>query len=245
MMKRENLFQKKVSPQDNERSKQLTLAEKTGNLKLGAFSLNCWPQPMFQLTSLKIIDLSFNNIEAIPPEIKIFQDLVALYINNNPLSVVPVEIAECKKLKTLDLSTTLVKWLPREMAELKFLSEVNLKDCPLKTNLSNSYDMGINTLMFYFERKFDRRKYKELIVRYLKEWIYVNDKEEVIRSNVDNVFNYMKDLETKHFKRMLKNAQYLFPKDIRNINPGKIKQQLLDSFNERTLTMTKTNKTLY
>lgn len=82
-------------------------------------------------------------------------------------------------------------------------------------------------------------------MRYLKEWIYVNDKEEVIRSNVDNVFNYMKDLETKHFKRMLKNAQYLFPKDIRNINPGKIKQQLLDSFNERTLTMTKTNKTLY
>ncbi len=46
MMKRENLFQRKVSPQDNERNKQLTLAEKTNNLKLGAFSLNCWPQPV-------------------------------------------------------------------------------------------------------------------------------------------------------------------------------------------------------
>jgi len=115
---------------------------------------------MFQLTNLKIIDLSYNNIEAIPPEIKVFEGLVALYLNNNPLKTVPVEIAECKKLKTLDLSETLVCWLPREMAQLKFLSEVNLKNCPLKTNLSHSYDMGINTLMFYFERKHDRRKYK-------------------------------------------------------------------------------------
>lgn len=119
---------------------------------------------MFQLTNLKIIDLSYNNIEAIPPEIKVFQDLVALYLNNNPLKTVPVEIAECKKLKTLDLSETLVFWLPREMAQLKFLAEVNLKNCPLKTNLSSSYDMGINNLMFYFERKYDRRKYKVKIV---------------------------------------------------------------------------------
>lgn len=115
---------------------------------------------MFQLTKLKIIDLSYNNIEAIPPEIKVFQELIALYLNNNPLQTIPVEIAECKKLKTLDLSETLVTWLPREMAQLKFLSEVNLKNCPLKTNLSMSYDTGINNLMFYFERKYDRRKYK-------------------------------------------------------------------------------------
>lgn len=115
---------------------------------------------MFQLTNLRTIDLSFNNLEAIPPEIKLFKDLVALYLNNNPLQTIPVEIAECKKLKTLDLSNTLVTWLPREMAELKFLSEVHLKNCPLKTNLSSSYSTGINELMGYFERKHDRRKYK-------------------------------------------------------------------------------------
>jgi len=240
MLKRDNLFQRKETPQDNERNKQLILAEKTCNLKLCASSLKAWPQPMFQLTNLKIIDLSYNNIEAIPPEIKVFEGLVALYLNNNPLKTVPVEIAECKKLKTLDLSETLVCWLPREMAQLKFLSEVNLKNCPLKTNLSHSYDMGINTLMFYFERKHDRRKYKKLIIKYLKEWIYVNDKEEKIAQQVEIVFNNMKDLETKHFKRMLKNAQYLFPKDIRNIDPSVIKQKLVDSFNERTLIQTQT-----
>ncbi len=118
---------------------------------------------MFQLTNLRIIDLGFNNIEAIPPEIKTFESLVALYLNNNPLKTVPVEIAQCKKLKTLDLSETLVSWLPREMAQLKFLQEVNLNNCPLKTNLSSSYDCGINNLMFYFERKYDRRQYKVIL----------------------------------------------------------------------------------
>ena len=79
-----------------------------------------------------------------------------------------------------------------------------------------------------------------MIIKYLKEWIYVNDKEEKIAQQVEIVFNNMKDLETKHFKRMLKNAQYLFPKDIRNIDPSVIKQKLVDSFNERTLIQTQT-----
>lgn len=78
-----------------------------------------------------------------------------------------------------------------------------------------------------------------MIIKYLKEWVYVNDKEKTIARQVEIVFNHMKDLETKHFKRMLKNAQYLFPKDVKNINPSDIKQKLVDSFNERTLIQTK------
>ncbi len=46
MLKRENLFQRKVTPQENERNKQLLVAEKTGNLKLCASSLKLWPQPV-------------------------------------------------------------------------------------------------------------------------------------------------------------------------------------------------------
>ena len=118
---------------------------------------------MFQLINLKVIDLSFNNIEAIPSEIKVFQELTALFMNNNPLRTIPVELAECKKLKMLDLSDTLVSWLPREMSDLRFMSEVNLKNCPLKMNLSSSYEMGINSLMYYFERKNDRRIYRVIL----------------------------------------------------------------------------------
>ena len=39
-----------------------------------------------------------------------------------------------------------------------------------------------------------------------------------------------KDLETKHFKRLLKNAQYIFPKQIESVDPYHIKQQIMDSF---------------
>jgi len=46
MLKRDNLFQRKETPQDNERNKQLILAEKTCNLKLCASSLKAWPQPV-------------------------------------------------------------------------------------------------------------------------------------------------------------------------------------------------------
>lgn len=104
--------------------------------------------------------MSYNNLESIPIEIKLLQELNTLYLNNNPIQAVPIEISECKKLRVLDLSDTNVKWLPREMAKLKFLSDINLKNCPLKGNLEHSYQMGINTLMNYFERKMDRSIYR-------------------------------------------------------------------------------------
>jgi len=104
--------------------------------------------------------LSYNNLEYIPPEIKVFKELKYLYLNNNPLQSVPIEISECKKLRCIDLGDTLVKWLPREMAKLTFLSDINLKNCPLQGNLASTYQMGINSLMSYFQRKLDRSIYR-------------------------------------------------------------------------------------
>lgn len=46
MIKRENLYQRKVTPLESERNKQLILAEKTATLKLCASSLNAFPQPV-------------------------------------------------------------------------------------------------------------------------------------------------------------------------------------------------------
>jgi hypothetical protein len=70
----------------------------------------------------------------------------------------------------------------------------------------------------------------------LKEWIYVNNSREDIQQVVEEVWKCMKDVETKHLKRLLKNAQYLFPKKIDEVDPMLIKEKLLDSFNERTAT---------
>lgn len=40
---------------------------------------------MLELKKLKIIDISFNNIEEIPESIREYENLEALYLNNNPL----------------------------------------------------------------------------------------------------------------------------------------------------------------
>lgn len=55
-----------------------------------------------------------------------------------------------------------------------------------------------------------------------------------IQEMIEQVFKQMKDLETKHLKRLLKNAQYLFPKNIEDVDPLEIKRKLVASFNEKT-----------
>lgn len=69
----------------------------------------------------------------------------------------------------------------------------------------------------------------------MKEWIYVNNTREEIQASVELVWKAMKDVETKHLKRLLKNAQYLFPKQIELIDAYEIKEKLLASFEEKPL----------
>lgn len=77
-------------------------------------------------------------------------------------------------------------------------------------------------------------------MKFLKEWIYVNNTRDEIQESVEFVWKAMKDVETKHLKRLLKNAQYLFPKRIEEIDAYAIKEKLLASFDEKN-TMMETN----
>ena len=115
---------------------------------------------MFDLLKLKVIDLSYNNLESIPPEVSLFTELTELYLNNNPIQNVPIEFALCTKLKVLELSSTFIKWLPRDMANLKSIYLIGLNNCPLAGNLAEIYTQGINSMMRYFQRKYDRSKYR-------------------------------------------------------------------------------------
>lgn len=73
-------------------------------------------------------------------------------------------------------------------------------------------------------------------MKFLKEWVYVSKSREEIQDMIEGVLKNMKDLTTMHLKRLLKNAQYLFPKDFEDVNPHFIRDHLLDSFKERTAT---------
>jgi hypothetical protein len=76
----------------------------------------------------------------------------------------------------------------------------------------------------------------------LKEWIYVNNTREEIQQSVEFVWKALKDVETKHLKRLLKNAQYLFPKRIEEIDAHDIREKLLASFEEKNTLMETNNR---
>lgn len=51
------------------------------------------------MTNLVRLDLSFNNIVKLSPDIALLQNLQQLWLNDNPMREVPIEIAKCQKLK--------------------------------------------------------------------------------------------------------------------------------------------------
>ena len=62
------------------------------------------------MTYLVRLDLSYNNIVKLSPQIGSLVNLQQLWINDNPLREVPLEIANCQKLK---VSYTLLQPEPR------------------------------------------------------------------------------------------------------------------------------------
>eukprot|EP01016_Furgasonia_blochmanni_P045391 TRINITY_DN6390_c0_g1_i1.p1 TRINITY_DN6390_c0_g1~~TRINITY_DN6390_c0_g1_i1.p1 ORF type:complete len:265 (+),score=33.46 TRINITY_DN6390_c0_g1_i1:82-876(+) len=182
------------------------------------------------LSNLVIIDLGFNGIEEVPKQIQQFKFLEKLFLNNNPIQYVPIEISECSKLKVLDLSYTHVKYLPRDLCKLrKTLYLINLKACPLAGKVSLAYDAGLLNLFDYLQRKADRKKYREIVCKQLKEWVYPFKSEDEIQVMLQSVWDNMKDVETKDLKRLVRNLQNIFPLNFDDCDPYIIRQKLFSS----------------
>ena len=91
------------------------------------------------MTNLLRLDLSFNNIVKLNPQIGDLSNLQQLWLNDNPLREVPVELSKCHKMKELDLKNTFIITLPREMANMTALLVLNLDGAPTKETLQASY----------------------------------------------------------------------------------------------------------
>ena len=50
---------------------------------------------VFKMTNLVRLDLSYNNIVKLSPQISQLCNLQQLWLNDNPLREVPIEISEC------------------------------------------------------------------------------------------------------------------------------------------------------
>lgn len=79
-------------------------------------------------TKKKEINLFYRNIQFIPMEISLLQNLKILSFSNNHLTSLPKEIGSLKNLQTLNLSNNQISLLPKEIGGLEGLKKLDLYD---------------------------------------------------------------------------------------------------------------------
>ncbi|KAF5419007.1 MAG: hypothetical protein C5S49_00980 [Candidatus Methanogaster sp.] len=99
---------------------------KQPGLDLSGNQLTALPPEIAKLASLTELDLSGNQLTALLPEITKLTSLTELYLSNNQLTALPPEIAKLTKLTGIYLSGNQLTALPPEIAKLTNLTVLNL-----------------------------------------------------------------------------------------------------------------------
>lgn len=63
----------------------------------------CVPEAVLELTQLVSLDLSYNALEALPPEIATLRNLEELYLAHNNLATLPAAIGALSRLSALNI----------------------------------------------------------------------------------------------------------------------------------------------
>jgi len=116
--------------------KDLILKAKESNattLDLSFEGLTSLPPEIAELKNLTELDISSNQLSSLPPEIKELKNLTTLIISGNQLSSLPPEISELKNLTILDISGNQLISLPPEITELKNLTQLNIRSNQLSS----------------------------------------------------------------------------------------------------------------
>ena len=213
--------------QHNEIKTKLSQAGQTKILHLNNYNLDTILPGVIKLGCTLIrLDMSFNNIVKIEKEIGEMKSLRFLWLNDNPLREIHQDLCKCVNLREIDLRKTYIMELPRELAELQHLMYFNLDKCPLKSSLDKSYGMNIATLTGTFQRKNDRKFYKQKILNKLTEWVYPSIEGNLVLQKLDEVFQSLKDSSTFMLKKLYRNAERIFPKEFPDIDAELIRGKL-------------------
>lgn len=169
------------------------------------------------MTDLVRLDIGWNQITALPPEIKNFVKLEELWVNANPLCEIPPEIQHCRRLKVLDMRDTDVEDLPKELSRLRCLVRVNTNGAPLKKRLKEAVAQGTDVVLSMLRRKDEIEIRKSKLDTRLRDGIYreassTADGKRQIAELVASVFREFTDGDEQ--RNLIRNAERLFPQDL-------------------------------
>lgn len=125
----------------------------TAELILSNNSLQTLPSEMGKMTNLVTLKLDHNRLDgSLIGEIRQMSKLKLLDVSYNQMTGMPAEIGQLSKLETLDYSHNSITGLPNELANLKNnLKEFNLTGNPLSTSAINQLKTALPTTNIIFE----------------------------------------------------------------------------------------------
>jgi len=74
-----------------------------------------------------LLDLSHNNLNFLPADIGLLQNLQNLAVTANRIEALPPELFQCRKLRALHLGNNVLQSLPSRVGELTNLTQIELR----------------------------------------------------------------------------------------------------------------------
>lgn len=129
--------------------------ENGDGLDLSRNNIAALPPEIGELKNLSVLDLSETGLTALPPEIGLLANLKILMARKNKLSELPKEIGQLGSLMTLDLSTNQLSALPAEINQLIHLTSLDLRGNPLPIppEILDKIDKPQTILNYYFSKQ--------------------------------------------------------------------------------------------
>ncbi|MCI5191743.1 MAG: GTP-binding protein [Candidatus Electrothrix sp. AU1_5] len=119
-------------------------------LNLSGNELSNLPPEISQLTKLTWLHLGYNQLTSLPPEIGQLTSLTKLDLSGNQLTTLPPEIGQLTNLQILVLFNNKLSSLPPEIGQLTNLTKLWLHDNPLISPPPEIAEQGIKSIRKYF-----------------------------------------------------------------------------------------------